>query len=126
MKLEEMSSDDPPRSVHRLDESPTFGSRAGRGLIILLVLLAAALLLTPYVLVAAAAAAQPDMLRILAEKPLTAAQLAAGLIISLLICLLPFSRMASRGPAGRPTTPNREPVLAVDTQSSRQSAGQEH
>src|SRR5690606_26328630 len=108
MKLEEMSSDDPPRSVHRLDESPTFGSRAGRGLIILLVRLSPALLPTPYILAPAAAASQPGMLLILAEKPLAEVQHGAGLIIALRILLLPFSLMASRRPAGRPTTPTRE------------------
>ena len=121
MKLEEMSSDDPPRSVHRLDESPTFGSRAGRGLIILLVLLAAALLLTPYIL--AAAAAPTGLLHILAEKPLTAAQLAAGLITppDLFVALQPngFRRPAE----GRRR--NTASQFAVDAQSSRQSAGQE-
>jgi hypothetical protein len=130
MRLQEMPSNDFPRSTNPTPqvESPTSDSRTGRGLIIFLVLLTAALLLTPYVLVAAAAAAQPDMLRVLAEKPLIAAQLAGELVISLMICLLPFSRMVSRRPA-RGSTIGPEPHSSAglaDAQSPRQSAGQEH
>ena len=67
----------------------------GRWLTSLLVLPAAALLLTPFGMVAAAAAEQPDMLRVLLEKPLVAMQLTAGLIVSLLFCGLPFFRFAT-------------------------------
>lgn len=97
-----MHSNDFAPSAQRLQSTPR--KRAGRGLTVLLVLPAAVLLLTPFGLVAVAAAAQPDMLLILVERPLAAAQLTAGLVISLMFCLLPFSRIGS-GP--NPT--RREP-----------------
>jgi hypothetical protein len=69
--------------------------RTSRVLTTLLVLPAALVLLSPFGLVAVAAAAQPEMLNVLADKPLAAAQLTGGLLISLLFCLLPFSRWAA-------------------------------
>ena len=69
--------------------------RPGKLLTVLLVMPAAVLLLTPFGLVAAAAAAQPDLLLVLADKPLVALQLTLGLALSLLFCTLPFRRFAS-------------------------------
>ncbi|MGB3720458.1 MAG: hypothetical protein WBB38_12840 [Hyphomicrobiaceae bacterium] len=69
--------------------------RTSRLLTTLLVLPAATVLLSPFGMVAVAAAAQPEMLNVLADKPLAAAQLTGGLFISLLFCLLPFSKWAT-------------------------------
>lgn len=97
-------------------------SRPGGLLTILLVLPAAVLLLTPFGLLAYAAAVQPDMLPdmliVLAEKPLVALQLALGLMTSVIICALPFRRFGHNGsPAGELTTAS---APLPDTESDRQ------
>ena len=88
--------------------------RTSRLLTTLLVLPAAAVLLSPFGMVAVGAAAQPEMLNVLADKPLAAAQLTGGLLISLLFCLLPFSRWA--------TVPVRTSGNAASQVGLRQSA----
>jgi hypothetical protein len=82
-------------SLNRNQFSNQRSPAVGRLATSLLVLPAAALLLTPFGIVAAAAAEQPDMLKVLVEKPLVAVQLAAALVMSLLFCGLPFVRLAT-------------------------------
>lgn len=90
------SDDIATTSLHELRQAsasaPRSSGRIGPVLTTLLVLPVAALLLTPFGLIAAAAAERPEILLVLADKPLAAAQLLAGLIISLLFCALPFRR----------------------------------
>ena len=104
------SDDSTPASLHKIDEAPAPRSTGciGRVLTSLLVLPAAALLLTPFGLVAAAAAERPEILLVLADKPLAAAQLVAGLIISLLFCALPFHRAGATTERHSPA--QREPA----------------
>lgn len=50
------------------------------------------------------------MLLVLADKPLAVLQLAAGLVVSLLFCALPFSRIAARRArtAAQPARPTED------------------
>ncbi len=94
-----------PSSPDRPSGRP--GSHPGKLLTTLLVLPAALLLLTPFALLATAAAAQPDVLSVLVHEPRVAVQLTVGLVISVLFCTLPFSRITAR-PAGREARPADE------------------
>lgn len=85
----------------------TSSSLPSRIVTILLVIPAAVLLLTPFGIVAAAAAAEPDVLLILADKPMVGVQLALGLMTSLLFCTLPFRRFSAR-PLGREVRSGKE------------------
>ncbi len=57
---------------------------------VLLVLPAAVLLLGPFAMLAHAAAGQPEVLDMLLTRPMTTALLAGGLLISLMLCGMPF------------------------------------
>ena len=109
-----------PLPEHR--PSREFSSRPGGLLTFLLVLPAALLLLTPFGLLAYAAAAQPDMLPdiliVLAEKPLVALQLIVGLMASITICALPFGRFGHDGSPAEELTTASAPLPA--TESDRQ------
>ena len=73
--------------------------RVGRLTTSLLVLPAAIMMVAPFGLLGHAAATEPAVIAYLTGNPLSAAQLGVGLMISLLFCVLPFSRKVAHGPA---------------------------
>ena len=72
--------------------------RAGRMATALLVMPAAIMMVAPFALLGHAAANEPAIVAYLTGNPLSAAQLGNGLMMSVLFCVLPFSRKVAHGP----------------------------
>ena len=105
----------------RITSLPSSQVRAGEGqsprpsrplMPLLLVLPAAGMLLTPFGLLAAAAMARPDILMVLADKPLVALKLVLGLMVSMLFCLLPFGLYMARSADRQAKRQSEEPANA--------------